>query len=164
MDYRIHLPKKPQWARFSRNEKIAGGVTLAAMALTILYSRLSGGFPDRARIEGNRIALDGRIEFDYDSANLRPGSESLLNDVVFILRSNPAMRVEVQGHTDNAGADDYNLRLSHSRAYSVLDYLRTKRVINQLSARGYGETTPIATNDTNAGRQTNRRVEFAIIG
>jgi outer membrane protein OmpA-like peptidoglycan-associated protein len=74
------------------------------------------------------------------------------------------MKIEINGHTDNIGSDQYNLNLSEKRANSVTDYLVENGIANQrLVAKGYGETMPKATNETEEGRQVNRRVEFAII-
>jgi outer membrane protein OmpA-like peptidoglycan-associated protein len=83
-----------------------------------------------------------------------------------MLSENPTIKVEIQGHTDSKGSDSYNLALSDRRAAAVVAYLVTNLGVDpsRLTSRGYGEGMPIATNDTDAGRALNRRVEFAIIG
>ena len=74
------------------------------------------------------------------------------------------MKIEISGHTDSKGADDYNKKLSNSRAKSVVDYLVSKGIAtDRLTFIGYGEEQPIDTNDTDAGRQMNRRTEFKIL-
>ncbi|MFI5164374.1 MAG: OmpA family protein, partial [Bacteroidia bacterium] len=112
---------------------------------------------------GNKIVLNN-IFFDFDKATLRPESASELERLKKLLTDMPTMKIEISGHTDSKGADDYNLKLSQSRAQSVVDYL-IKAGINKtrLAAKGYGKTKPIATNDTEEGRQLNRRTEFEIL-
>lgn len=101
------------------------------------------------------------IHFETGSANLKPGAQEALLNVSQALRSQPDTRVEIAGHTDSQGNDNFNLRLSQQRANSVRAYLiRNGVAAEQLSANGYGETQPVATNDTAEGRAANRRVEM----
>ncbi|MCK7595713.1 OmpA family protein [Microbulbifer sp. CAU 1566] len=101
------------------------------------------------------------IQFETNSATLTSSAKTSLNKVVQSLRNQPNTQVEVAGHTDNMGKDDYNLGLSGRRAESVRRYLVERGVnASRISARGYGETQPIASNATNAGRAQNRRVEL----
>jgi outer membrane protein OmpA-like peptidoglycan-associated protein len=84
--------------------------------------------------------------------------------MVTFLNKNPALQVEVAGHTDSKGPDDYNLFLSQARAQAVLNYLAEKGIDkNQLIAKGYGETKPVDTNKTLAGQEKNRRVELIVL-
>ncbi len=107
-------------------------------------------------------AMQG-IQFETGKATIKKKSYPILNKIASTFIANPTYIVEVQGHTDHVGNDDYNLRLSDDRANAVRDYLIAKGVpASQLTAKGYGETTPIADNNTAAGRALNRRVEFAI--
>ena len=77
----------------------------------------------------------------------------------------PNVKIEIGGHTDNYGSDEYNMKLSQSRCESVVNYLIEHGIAkNRLTAKGYGETVPIDTNETSEGRQMNRRTEFEIIG
>ena len=77
----------------------------------------------------------------------------------------PGLNIEVEGHTDSVGSDEYNQKLSEQRASSVRDYLISQGLrADILTAKGFGETTPVATNDTAAGRQQNRRVELVVSG
>jgi outer membrane protein OmpA-like peptidoglycan-associated protein len=114
---------------------------------------------------GMSITLRG-IYFDFDKSTIKPESRPALEDAAKMLNENPTINVEIQGHTDSKGSDSYNLSLSDRRAASVVAYLTQNLGINasRLTSRGYGESMPIATNDTDAGRALNRRVEFKIIG
>ncbi|MCX8112589.1 MAG: OmpA family protein [Bacteroidia bacterium] len=104
------------------------------------------------------------IFFDFDKATLRPESKAELERLYQILIENPKMRIRISGHTDSVGSDEYNQRLSESRAKAVYEYL-IKRGIppERLAYMGYGESRPIDTNDTEEGRQNNRRVEVEIL-
>ena len=113
--------------------------------------------------KGGKITLRG-ITFDTGKATIKPISYPVLDRAVNLLKNNPKVRVEIQGHTDSVGSESYNLRLSQSRASSVHTYLIDHGIdAARLSARGYGETSPIATNGTRAGRTQNRRIDFKIL-
>ena len=118
------------------------------------------------RIQGNKIVLWGKIFFDTAKTSIKPISYPVLDDVVDVLMKNQHITlVEVQGHTDWRGSDDYNLKLSQGRAESSMQYLISKGISpSRLRAVGYGETRPIASNETVEGMSQNRRVEFVIIG
>lgn len=105
------------------------------------------------------------VVFDFDKATLRPESYPILDDAAAILKNNPDIIVEIQGHTCSMGSDEYNIRLSDARANTVVNYLITQHMIDssRLIARGYGETKPAYTNATREGRSKNRRMDFAII-
>lgn len=115
--------------------------------------------------EGMAITLRG-VYFDFDKSTIKPESRPALEDAAKILNDNPTINVEIQGHTDWMGSDAYNLSLSDRRAASVVSYLVQNLGIarSRLTSRGYGESQPIATNETDAGRALNRRVEFVILG
>jgi OOP family OmpA-OmpF porin len=101
------------------------------------------------------------LKFDYNKWDIKPEYYAPLNRGLEVLKMNPTMKIEVQGHTDSKGSDQYNLDLSQKRANAVRDYLISKGVdADRLTAKGLGESTPIATNDTPEGRAENRRVEF----
>lgn len=104
------------------------------------------------------------VPFEFDRARLMPFAEQTLNVVGDVLRRYPALRVEVGGHTDAVGSDAYNLRLSERRAAEVRRYLVERWGIapERLTAVGYGEARPVATNAHDTGRALNRRVEFAV--
>jgi len=101
------------------------------------------------------------VTFEFDSARLTSGAIERLDDDVQILLRNPSLEVEIAGHTDNVGNDAYNQGLSQRRAEAVRDYLVSKGAdADNLTVKGYGESDPVATNSTDAGRAQNRRVEF----
>ncbi|MBU3698932.1 MAG: OmpA family protein [Candidatus Kapabacteria bacterium] len=105
------------------------------------------------------------IFFDRKLATLRPESTTELQQLVSLMRDNPTIKIEVSGHTDAMGKDSDNQQLSEDRASAVKDYVVTVGGVSPLriSARGYGETRPVASNDTDEGRAKNRRVEFTIL-
>ncbi len=104
------------------------------------------------------------IYFDFDKTTLKPESFVELNKVVDFLKANPHVEIEIQGHTDNKGSDQYNENLSQGRSQAVVDYLVQQGIEQQrLSAHGFGESKPIDTNDTEDGRANNRRVEFTVL-
>src|SRR5207247_556217 len=105
------------------------------------------------------------VLFDTGRYTLRPGAREKLAKVSGILLANPGLRIEVEGHTDSVGGDEYNQRLSEQRASSVRDYLVSQGVANNsVTARGFGKAQPVASNDTPTGRQMNRRVELVVSG
>jgi outer membrane protein OmpA-like peptidoglycan-associated protein len=104
------------------------------------------------------------IYFDFDKFELRPESFSELDRVLKFLNDNTGIRVEISAHTDAVGSDDYNLELSQNRAESVVNYLIANGInSDRLIAKGYGESNPVADNETEEGRSLNRRVEMKII-
>nr|WP_298248604.1 OmpA family protein [uncultured Halomonas sp.] len=107
------------------------------------------------------VTLQSDVTFAFDSAELRPGAASELNQVAHTLNDNPEVRVTIAGHTDAVGSNQYNLGLSQDRADSVRSYLMSEGVAgNRMNTVGYGEERPVATNETDAGRSMNRRVEI----
>jgi outer membrane protein OmpA-like peptidoglycan-associated protein len=113
--------------------------------------------------EGIKITFDSGILFDVNKATLRPASEAELTKLAAILNKYPDTNILLEGHTDATGSDEYNLDLSRLRAQSVSAFLASQAVAsNRFSIMGYGESQPIATNDTEEGRQLNRRVEVAV--
>jgi len=98
------------------------------------------------------------VKFETNSATLLPESMPVLDGAIATLKRYPQVDIEVAGHTDSRGADAYNQQLSARRAQTVLKYLQDGGVTNTMTSRGYGETQPMASNDTDEGRQQNRRV------
>lgn len=108
------------------------------------------------------IILRG-VNFAFDSAKLTPQSQTILDEHVGVLKKERNITVEIVGHTDVSGPEDYNKGLSERRAKSVMEYLISKGISSEsLRAVGYGESNPIASNVTREGRTANRRVEFRI--
>lgn len=113
--------------------------------------------------KGAKVVLNN-IFFETGKAILSPQSHLELEKAVTLMKGNPSMVIEVGGHTDNVGDDASNMRLSLDRARAVRDYLLKAGIPAQrVQAKGYGESYPIATNDTDEGRQSNRRTEFSIL-
>ena len=120
--------------------------------------------PQNVRVTEERIYIEQRINFETGKARILPDSFGILNAVAQVLKDYPKIRVRVEGHTDNQGSDPVNLKLSDARAKSVADYLVAQGVArDRLEPKGLGETTPLDTNNTAAGRANNRRVEFHIL-
>lgn len=127
--------------------------------------------PDTAageRVDGNGCPLGKVIElkgvtFEFDKTRLRPDAQTILDWATDILKKYPDMEVEVAGHTDSLGSDTYNQKLSEGRAAAVRDYFVEKGVTNTLTVKGYGESEPVADNDSDEGRERNRRVELRIL-
>jgi OOP family OmpA-OmpF porin len=117
------------------------------------------------RVKGsNEIEVLKRIEFEFDRSTILPVSFPILDEVVSLLKANPTIKhMLVEGHTDNQGSAEYNQKLSEERSTSVMAYLVGKGIdVGRLAAKGFGLTRPRASNDTDEGRQQNRRVEFHI--
>jgi len=105
------------------------------------------------------------VLFDTGSATLKPGAREKLARVAGILASHPDLMIEIEGHTDSVGGDDYNQHLSERRAESVRAYLVQQKIPSRaVGAEGFGESRPVASNATPAGRQQNRRVELVVSG
>lgn len=105
----------------------------------------------------------GDVLFTSGRADLKVGAASNLNRLVTFLNENPARKVDIEGHTDNVGGDDYNLGLSQRRADSVRSYLMQQGIDSRrIAASGKGEHQPVADNESEGGRQQNRRVEVII--
>jgi len=120
--------------------------------------------PRGAKVDNNGCWQIENIEFEFDSAKILPESKLILDEIAHILKNNPDIKVFIEGYTDDEGSDSYNLKLSQERADSVLNYLVAKGVEpDRLTAKGYGESRPIADNTTEEGRAKNRRIEFIVI-
>lgn len=113
--------------------------------------------------EGIKITFDSGILFDVNKATLKPAAQANLQNLAQILNKYEDTDILIEGHTDSTGPAEYNLELSMKRAQSVSNFLAGLQVApNRFRIMGYGEDQPIASNDTSAGRQQNRRVDIAI--
>jgi OmpA-OmpF porin, OOP family len=131
--------------------------------IDVLEAELAELRADRTE-RGLVVTLSDEILFDVDQSDLKPGGMQQLARVAEFLREHPDRNVLIEGHTDSTAPDTYNLALSQRRANAVEDFLITQGVEpTRISAIGYGEQLPIATNDTAAGRQANRRVEIVVL-
>ena len=105
------------------------------------------------------------VLFDFNSATLKPGAREKLARIAGIILANPGLQIEIEGHTDSVGSDSYNQRLSEQRAESVRAYLERNGIARSVvGTSGLGESQPVASNTTAAGRQQNRRVELVVTG
>ncbi len=105
------------------------------------------------------------VLFDSGQASLKPGAREKLSKVAGILVSHPDLKLEIEGHTDSQGGDAFNQKLSENRAGAARAFLVTQGInATSVTSKGFGEAVPVATNDTAAGRQQNRRVELVISG
>jgi outer membrane protein OmpA-like peptidoglycan-associated protein len=127
------------------------------------------GCPDEGEphveVTSEKVTIDTKIMFDFDSARIRPESFSILNQVALTLLANPQLKkIRVEGHCDERGSDDYNLVLSQRRAESVMTYLIGRKVqTERLEAVGYGEQKPLVNGHDERAWSKNRRVEFTIL-
>jgi outer membrane protein OmpA-like peptidoglycan-associated protein len=113
--------------------------------------------------KGSNIVLNN-VFFDVAKATLRPTSINELDRLYNVLLSNPSMKIELSGHTDNQGSKVLNQKLSLARANAVVDYLISKGISgDRLVSKGYGYDKPVASNNTEEGRQLNRRTELKIL-
>lgn len=130
-----------------------------------LNKELKGSGVDVQR-QGDTINLNmpGGITFDTGKANIKSNFNAVLDDIANVMVKYPETKIEVQGHTDNVGNNADNLRLSELRAQSVRSALSSRGVSSsRITAIGFGESMPVASNDTPSGREANRRVEIKII-
>ncbi|MBY5931569.1 OmpA family protein [Tateyamaria omphalii] len=120
--------------------------------------------PDECESEIAEILSASKITFEPGNATIDASALGTMDDIAEVLRQCGDIRLEIQGHTDSQGREEMNLNLSQARAQSVLNELRARRVLTSTySAKGYGEVDPIADNDTEEGREANRRIEFKLI-
>ena len=153
---RLAAQQAQQNAQQAETDKAALRTRLSEQLNSILQTR------DSAR---GLIVNMSDVLFDTGKYSLKPGAREKLAKVAGILLAYPGLNIEVDGYTDNVGGDEMNQQLSENRARSVRDYLVQQGVAtNSVSAKGFGNTLPVATNDNAAGRQQNRRVELVVSG
>jgi outer membrane protein OmpA-like peptidoglycan-associated protein len=153
---RMIAQQAQQSANQADSDKAAMRTRLSEQLNLILQTR------DSAR---GLIVSMSDVLFETGRYSLKPGAREKLAKVAGILVVYPSLNIEVGGYTDNVGGDDMNQKLSENRAGAVRDYLVQQGVsTNSVSAKGFGNTLPVATNDNSAGRQENRRVELVVSG
>jgi OOP family OmpA-OmpF porin len=146
----------PDYVTGSEQKDLEAG---QAVEITLRLERVKDDLAERLENEG-KVDLYG-IYFDTDKATLKAESEGTLNQVLSLLKAKPELRIAIAGHTDSQASDVYNLDLSKRRAQSVVKWLTDKGIAaNRLEAQGFGESQPVADNDSAAGRALNRRVEI----
>lgn len=143
------------------NQAVIGVDVITAKQINYRMVEVKADDMAKALSAAGKIDLYG-ILFDIDKTNLKPESKKTLDEVAKLLQSDPTLKLEVAGHTDNTGSADHNMELSSGRAAAVVDALVTSYGIDKsrLVAKGYGDTMPVAPNDTAEGRAKNRRVEL----
>jgi OOP family OmpA-OmpF porin len=121
--------------------------------------------PKRVEVKESKIEINEKIQFAYNDSKILPASDSLLTEIADVIKANPQLtKILIEGHASSDGDDKHNLNLSDKRAKSVREALIAKGVkADVLEAKGFGETKPIASNDTAEGKEKNRRVEFTIV-
>lgn len=113
--------------------------------------------------EGIKVEFNEKILFEFSKSDLGDSARKNLNSLVTVLKNYPNTNIEIQGHTDSRGTDDYNMGLSINRATAVRDYLRQNGISAlRMTTKGFGESAPAYSNDTQEGMAQNRRVEFLI--
>ena len=165
-EYKIVLPYGKKYGITAQ----VPGYVAPSQNLDLTNSKGAGylELPDRnislVPIEAGQTVKLNNIFFETGKAELQAESFPELNRVVELLNTNPKLVIEIDGHTDNVGTDENNLKLAQDRAASVKNYLFSKNVKSgRVTSKGFGESKPVATNDTDEGRQLNRRVEFMIV-
>lgn len=120
--------------------------------------------PAKCEQEIASIIKANKIEFDPGKVQLNPQSKAVLDQIATVLRTCPKAKFEIQGHTDDSGSEELNQNLSQSRAETVLSSLLSRRVLtSRMIAKGYGPSQPVAENNTDQGRTTNRRIAFVLL-
>jgi outer membrane protein OmpA-like peptidoglycan-associated protein len=129
-----------------------------------LLSQLNSILQTRDTARGLIVNMSD-VLFDTGSYTLKPGAREMLAKISGIVLAHPGLNLQIEGHTDSVGSDDFNQQLSERRANSVGNFLSQQGVpASSITARGFGKTQPVATNDSPEGRQRNRRVEIVVNG
>lgn len=170
--------KKPQMKVYLDQTRVLVVPEIGFDPLAIIFGGIAGDESCPISISNVRIASGGNmnmigkkfteskivthgINFDIDKATIKPESMGTLNMIVGVLKANPALKFEIDGHTDNTGAAQHNLELSQQRAEAVKTQLVSMGIdASRLTTKGFGDTKPISDNSTIEGKANNRRVEF----
>jgi outer membrane protein OmpA-like peptidoglycan-associated protein len=160
--YKIILPHEFKYKILCRAEGYYNANdSISLMGITVSKEIIKDIYVDP--IVKNKAIVFDNLYFEFDSDKLKSRSFPALDEVVEMLLDNPDIHISVNGHTCSLGSDAYNQRLSEKRARAVTRYLEEHGVdASRLEYHGYGESRPIASNDTEAGREINRRVEFEL--
>ncbi|MGH2576036.1 MAG: OmpA family protein [Ignavibacteria bacterium] len=166
-EYFIALPVGRSYAYYAQAKGFYSNINYLDLTDEKIYKEINTDVKvisvEELEVSGKSIKLE-RIFFDFDKYDLKEESYQSLNRLIKFLSDNSRIKIEIDAHTDNIGNDNYNLSLSEKRAGSVVNYLILKGIDkSRLFPKGYGETNPIALNDTEDGRALNRRVEFRLL-
>lgn len=163
-EYKIVLPYGQKYSmRAIAKDFIAEGDNVD-LTQTKGFQEIKGKELKLVPIEVGRSIRLNNIFFDTGKSELRPESGPELDRLVVTFNESPKMTIEVRGHTDNTGSNEINAKLSQDRADAVREYFVSKGIEpDRVASKGFGETKPVSTNDTDEGRQQNRRVEFVIL-
>jgi outer membrane protein OmpA-like peptidoglycan-associated protein len=169
-EYEIRLPAGQLYGvRAEAKDKISEGQNLDLRNITsdmVIEHKDFNLEPIKVNtVQENVVITLNNVFFDFDQVTLKQESFPELNRIVNLMKEKSGMKIEIAGHTDSIGTDDYNLNLSERRANSVMHYLLEKGQIekDRITIVFFGESKPIESNDTKEGRKKNRRVEFKII-
>ena len=163
-EYKIILPKGRKYAFHAVGKDYVAEAQNLDLTDVKNYREINGTDLKLIPLEEGQTGKLTNLFFDTGKADLRPESSPELDRIALTYTENPKLVLEIGGHTDNVGGDEANKKLSQDRADSVREYLIGKGIEpDRIQTKGYGETKPISTNDTEEGRQINRRVEFKII-
>jgi outer membrane protein OmpA-like peptidoglycan-associated protein len=118
---------------------------------------------EKVVVGAEKLELKEKVYFAFDQATVKPGSYALLDQVAKVLLDNKSFHVRVEGHTDAVGTNEHNQALSDQRAAAVVEYLTSRGIPgDRVTSKGFASSVPLDTNDTAAGRENNRRVEFVL--
>src|ERR1035438_1792895 len=146
-------------------DQVFGYTGIQFMQLNTLYQLYAMRLAGSPALAAAARLLNIPDLFNYNKFTLKPGAREKLAKVAGILLAYPGLKVQLEGHTDSVGTEEYNMKLSNDRAGAVRDYLVSQSVLTaNLTATGFGKASPVASNDTAAGRQQNRRVEMVVSG
>ena len=153
-DYALNV-SKPEYLFYSENFSLKGVRTIEEpFLMDIPLQRIK---------PGEKVVLRN-IFFYFDKSELKEESFIELDRLVQFMQENPKLKIRINGHTDNIGSSEYNMKLSDQRAVSVMQYLRSKGIpYERIISRGFGSTKPVESNETPEGRARNRRTEFEIL-
>jgi outer membrane protein OmpA-like peptidoglycan-associated protein len=143
---------------------IVGGIIIIAGVGAYIYMNRPKPIPKQEEDTDEVLAdVFDNLNFEFGKADIKKDSLPYLDKLAETMLKAKNWTLEIQGHTDDKGSDEFNLKLSQSRADAVKKYLVSKGIIaDTITAKGFGESVPLVTNDTDANREKNRRVEFKI--
>ncbi|MGN6646166.1 MAG: OmpA family protein [Cytophaga sp.] len=160
--YKIVLPAGANYGFLAHKENFFSVSDNIDLTTLTSYKEIERNLYMAPLITGQTIRLNN-LFFDFGKSDLRKESYAELNRTAELMKEHPTMTIEISGHTDNVGSETDNLVLSENRAKAVLNYLTSKGIAaERIKSKGYGKTKPVSTNDTDEGRQLNRRVDFTI--